>query len=168
MAARKPYTESEKQAALELGGAMGRRAAVRALGISPSLFQRWTEEYPELWSDLRSGNPEVQKRKFATRLEDLADRYLGAEHQLLDRVEDNLIKTTDPKEAAALLKAMGSSRMAAVAGSRQVVPEHEVVEHNINFPQLEQAMERLLQGAPSQAQLVEAEAIEEVDDGPEV
>lgn len=148
------YDESEKKAALELGAAMGRNAAVRELGISKATFQRWTEQYPEFWSDLRAGDPEVQKRRFAQRLEDLAERYLGAEHDLLTRVEDSLIATADPKEAAALIKALGSSRMAATTGSRQIVPEVEHVEHNINFPQIEQAMQAILDRAPSQPALV--------------
>jgi transposase-like protein len=46
------YAEEEKKAALELGAAVGRNAAVRQLGISKSTFQQWTELYPELWSDL--------------------------------------------------------------------------------------------------------------------
>ena len=164
MAAPRPeYTESEKKAALELGAAMGRNAAVRELGISKATFQRWTEQFPELWSDLRAGDPEVQKRRFAQRLEDLAERYLGAEHDLLNRVEENLIPKADPKEAAALIKALGSSRMAATTGSRQIVPEVEHVEHNINFPALEQAMERLLDSAPQPALVVANEAERDTD-----
>lgn len=162
------YDETEKKAALELAAAMGRRAAIRELGISSSTFQRWTEEYPEFWSDLRAGDPDVQKRRFAQRLEDLADRYLSAEHAVLERVEEHLIKSADAKEAAALMKAMGSSRMAATTGSRQIVPEAEVVEHNINFPQLEQAMERLLSASAPQPALTvhsEVEFTEEASNG---
>ena len=164
MAAPRPeYTESEKKAALELAAAMGRRAAIRELGISSATFQRWTEQFPELWSDLRAGDPDVQKRRFAMRLEDLAERYLGAEHDLLTRMEDKLIPTADPKESAAMLKAMASGRMAATTGSRQIVPEVEHVEHNINFPALEQAMERLLDGAPQPALVVDNEAERDTD-----
>lgn len=168
MAAPRPnYTDDEKKAALELAAAMGRRAAIRELGISSSAFQRWTEQFPEFWSDLRAGDPEVQKRRFAQRLEDLAERYLGAEHDLLERVEDKLIPKADPKEAAALIKALGSSRMAATTGSRQIVPEVERVEHNINFPALEQAMNAVLERANEQPALVVENESEHGDRDPD-
>lgn len=161
---RRTYDEAEKKAALELGAALGRNAAVRELGISKSTFQKWTDQYPDFWSDLRAADPQVQKMRFAQRLDDLAERYIGAEHDLLDRIEDQLIKRANAKEAAALVKALGSSRMAATAGARQVVPEAEVHEHHIDFPQLEQALVRVLERAPEPIQ-VPNEAVKELDGG---
>ena len=141
------YDEAQKKAALELGAAVGRNAAVRQLGIAKSTFQRWTEQYPEFWSDLRAGDREAQKHGFAQRLEDLADQYTAMEFAALERAE-KLIRTADAKELAALVKAMGGSRGVATVGARGFRGEdHEVVDHNINFPQLERAVEAVLDRA---------------------
>lgn len=157
------YPEADKRAALELAATTGVSAAARHLKISRAALYRWMEDYPQLWSDLRANDPNAGRRGLALRLEDLADRYRAAEHDLLLRVEDELIAKADPKEAAALLKAMGSGRQAAVAGVRSISGEPETHEHTINFPALEAAMERLLEGA-APAQLptadVESEAVQ--------
>jgi hypothetical protein len=159
------YAEEEKKAALELGAAVGRNAAVRQLGISKSTFQQWTELYPELWSDLRRGDREAQKLGIAGRLEDLAEQYTSLEFEALERAE-KLIKTADAKELAALIKAMGGSRGVASVGARALRGEDaERVEHNINFPQIEQALERVLAQAPQPALVVENEAEREDDAG---
>lgn len=147
----KRYTEEEHKAALELAATIGPRAAARELEIERRSLYRWMEKYPKFWSDLRAGDPAAHKRNVAGRLEELADRYRGAEHDLLDRVEETIIpKLADPKEAAALLKAMGSSRQAAIAGARVISGEPDQVEHTINFPAIEAAMERLLGASPAQ------------------
>ena len=146
------YTESERHAALELAATAGRRAASRQLGVSTATIQKWIEKYPALWSDLRAANPDVQKRGFARRLEDLAEDYLVNEHDAIARAA-KLLPEADAKETAALMKAMGSARMAATTGSRQVLPEAEIHEHNINFPALEAAIERLLDSATPQQTL---------------
>jgi hypothetical protein len=164
------YTEAEKLAALELGAALGRNAAVRQLGISKHTFQRWTEEFPKQWSDLRAADPEAQKRGYARSLEDLAQSYAALEFQAMERIEA-LLPRADAKETAALVKAMGSSRGVATVGARAVLNEdREIVEHNINFPALEQAMERLMEHAPAPQLPLhvdnEAEAVEV--DGPSV
>lgn len=138
------YDESERHAALELAASVGVKPAAEHLGIARATLYRWIDRYPQLWSDLRAGDPQAQRRRVAHRLEDLADRYLAAEQDLLAKVEAGDIAAKDAKEAAALIKAMGSSRQAAVAGSRTISGESEVVQHNINFPALEEAMERLL------------------------
>lgn len=149
----KRYTDEEKKAALELGAALGRNAAVRELGISKSTFQQWTEAFPQLWSDLRAGDREAQKRGYARTLEDLAQQYAAMEFSALERAE-GLIKGASVKDTAALIKAMGASRGVATVGARAVLGEdREIVEHNINFPALEQAMERLLERAPAPQEL---------------
>jgi molybdenum-dependent DNA-binding transcriptional regulator ModE len=145
------YDEEEIHAALELAASVGPSAAARHLGVSRRSLYRWMEKYPRLWSDLHAGDPQSGRRGVARRLEDLADRYLAAEHDLLEKVEDGKIEAKDAKEAAALLKAMGSSRHAAVAGVRAISGEPDIATLNINFPALEQAMERLLEGAPQPA-----------------
>lgn len=155
--------EDQRHAALELAATVGPAAAARHLGISRQSIYRWAELYPQLWSDLRAGDPKAHRRGVAARLEDLTDRYAAAEHDLLLRVEEVLIEQAGPKEAAALIKALGSSRMAATAGMRVLTGEaDQVVEHNINFPALEAAMERLLEGAPTTLALPipEAEVVE--------
>lgn len=141
------YAPEERHAALELAATTSIRAAAQKLGVGRSTIYRWIDMYPQLWSDLRAGDPTAGKRKVAQRLEDLADRYTAAEHDLLEKIEEGGIKAGDAKEAAALLKAMGSSRQAATVGARTISGDHDVVEHNINFPALEAAMERLLEGA---------------------
>lgn len=154
----KRYTEESKRAALELGAAVGRNAAIRQLGISKATFQRWTEEFPEFWSDLRAGDREAQKLGIAQRLEDLAEQYTSLEFEALERAE-KLIKTADPKELAALIKAMGSSRGVATVGARGYRGEDaHTVDHNINFPALEAAANAILDRAESQPLLVANEA----------
>ena len=146
----KHYTEDEQKAALELAAAIGPTAAGRQLDINRATIYKWAQVHAKLWSDLRAGDPTVQRRNFAIRLEDLADRYGATENDLLDQIDAGRHAPKDAKEAAALLKAMSSGRMAAVAGARQMSGEPETVEHTINFPALEQAMERLLgQGGPA-------------------
>ena len=144
---RPDYTDDEKKAALELGAAVGRNAAVRKLGISKASFQAWTEQFPEYWSDLRSGDREAQKHGFAQSLEDLAAQYTALEFQALERAE-KLIKTADPKELAAMMKAMGASRGVATVGARGYRGEDtQHVEHDINFPALEAAAAAILERA---------------------
>lgn len=154
------YTEEQQKAALEMMAVIGPTATERELGVTRASLYRWTEKHARFWSDLRAGDPAAHKRGIANRLEDLADRYRAAEHDLLEKVETKLIpKLDDPKEAAALLKAMGGSRQAAIAGARAVSGEPEHVEHTINFPALEQAMERLLNGG-TEAPTIEGTAKE--------
>lgn len=162
--ARPNYSDDEKKAALELAIAIGRREAVRQLNISPSAFQRWTQQFPQFWSDLKAGDPEQQRKGFAKSLEDLAAEGMSVEHEALWRAHDQL-KTSDPKETAAILKAAAASRQTAIIGAKQVLGEPDVVEHNINFPAIEAAMERLLEGHEPPALQVANEA-EDVD-GPE-
>lgn len=152
------YSDEEKKKALELGAAVGRNAAVRKLGISKASFQRWTEEFPEFWSDLRSDRP-AQKSRVAQNLEDLADSYTSMEFEALERAE-KLIKTADPKELAALIKAMGASRGVATVGARGYRGEDaQVIEHTIDFPALEKAAAAILGRAePQPALVVENEA----------
>lgn len=162
----KSYTEDERIAALELAATVGIRPAARHFGIAPQTFYKWAEKYPKVWSELRAGNPDAHKRRIAQNLEDLAERYADAENQLLAAIESGQIKAKDPKEAAALIKAMGSSRQAAIAGSRTISNEPERVEHTIDFPALEQAMARILDGAPEPEALPVANLAEA--DGPAV
>lgn len=167
-APQKRYTVEEKKAALELAAAVGRRPAIRQLGISAASMQAWIEEFPELWSDLRSGDREVQKHGFADRLEDLADSYTAIEFQALERAE-KLIKAADPKELAALIKAMGASRGVATVGARGYRGEDaDKVDLNINFPALEAAAQAILDraGPPGSPVLVENVA-EERAGGPD-
>ena len=141
------YEEDERHAALELAAVVGVTAAAAQLNVNRASIYRWINQYPQLWSDLRAGDPAAHKRGIAVRLEDLADRYAGAEHAILDDVEAGKISPRDAKEAAAMLKAFGSSRQAAVAGARQITGEPEQHEHHIDFPQIEAAMEALLNSA---------------------
>lgn len=157
------YSDADKRAALELAAAVGRRAAIRQLGISSSTFQRWTEELPELWSSLRAGDRDAQRLGFAQRLEDLAESYTAAEFEALERAE-KLLPKANAKELAALMKAMGASRGLATVGARAARGEdaerHEIT---IDFPQIEAVMERLLGGAPEQPALtVPNEAVKEL------
>lgn len=159
------YTDDEQRAALELGAAVGRRAAVRQLGIAAGTFQAWTEKWPELWSDLRAGDRKVQKTRVAQNLEDLADQYSSLEFEALERAE-KLIPTADAREISMLIKSMGASRGVAAAGSRAERGEdHEVIEHQINFPALEQAAEAILsRGVTQPALQVPNEAVDEVSE----
>lgn len=155
---KREYSDEEVHAALELGAAVGRNAAVRQLGISKSTFQAWTERHPQLWSDLQSGDRQAQKRRIAGNLEDLADQYTSMEFEALERAE-KLIKTADAKELAGLIKAMGASRGLATVGARATRGEDaQVIEHNINFGALEAAANAILERAKPPALVVENEA----------
>lgn len=141
------YTIDQKKAALELGAAMGRSAAVRQLSISKATFQAWTEEFPEYWTALREGDLEAQRLGFAKRLEDLADAYSALELAALERAE-KLIPTADAKEVAGLIKAMGSSRgVASVQARAQRGDPSDIQEVRVNFPAIEAAIERVLERA---------------------
>lgn len=152
MSGTQSYSEAEHHAALELAATVGVSAAARQLGLQRKQLYRWREKYPQLWSDLSAGDPTVGRRRIAQSLETLADRYASAEHDLLDSIEDGVIKAKDAKDAAALLKGMSSGRAAAIAGARTISGDPEVHEHNINFPQIEAAMERLLEIGGTRAQ----------------
>jgi transposase-like protein len=145
------YDVSEHHAALELSASVGISEAARSLGLHRSAIYRWIQKYPQLWSDLRANDPNAGRRGMAQRLEDLADRYRSNEHDLLDKIEAGELAPKDAKEAAALLKAMGSSRQTATVGARQITGEPEHHELTINFAGIEQAMERLLGQAPEPA-----------------
>lgn len=150
-----PYSEEEKHAALALAANVGPTAAANHLGINRRSIYSWMQTFPQLWSDLTAGASDNHRfsKRVAHNLVDLAERYTAAEHDILETIEEGQIKPTDAKEAAALLKAMGSSRQAAVAGARTMSAEPETVEHNINFPQIEAMMERLLGTASPQPAL---------------
>lgn len=164
-APQKRYTDEEKLAALELGAAVGRNAACRQLGISKASFQNWTEEFPEHWSNLRAGDRDAQKHGFAQRLEDLAEQYTSLEFEALARAE-KLIKTADPKELAALIRAMGASRGVANVGARGLRGEDaQHLEIDINFPAIEAAAAAVLERAAPSPILVENVA-EEADGSP--
>lgn len=153
MKSQRNFTQEDRRAALRLAISIGRRAAVRQLGISSASFQRWTEMEAEYWSSLRAGDPEQQQAQFAGRLEDLAEQYVDAELDALERAQ-KLIKTADAKETAALIKAMGSSRGLATVNARATRGQDaDKLDVNINFPQIEQALERILDTAGTQSAL---------------
>ena len=158
--ARRTFNEEYKLKALELGGAIGRRAAIRELGISPSVFQRFTEQYPKQWSEaIRGRDPELIGKALAAQFEELIEGYTEAEQKAVQRAldlltdgdedEEGAVRKLDAKETAALIKAMGSSRGVAAVNARQARGEPDkTVDVNINFPQLEQAAEAILAAAP--------------------
>lgn len=154
---RAPYTEDEARAGMELAIAIGRRKAIQQLGISHSTFQNWTQKYPQIWSDLKAGDPEAQRKGFAKSLEDLAQEGMALEHEAIEVAQAKL-KGADLKELAAIIKATAASRQAATVGARTVMGEADVVEHNVNFPQLEQAMQAILEQAAPPALPVVNEA----------
>lgn len=144
-----PFPEESAKAGLELAATIGIKPAARELGVSTTTIYSWQRRYPSYWSDLRAGEAAAFKQGFATRLEDLADRYAETEQDALDKV-DKLLESgaLGAKDVAALIKAMGSSRGVATVGARAVRGEDKAQELNINFPQLEAAMEQLLNNAP--------------------
>jgi transposase-like protein len=172
---RKPrtFSEEDKQAALRLAATIGLRAASRELDISKSVLHNWKKAYPQLWSDLRAGNVDKYQQNFANRLEELADEYADVEalaaREAFKRIKkgqtvlDNdgeLVENVplDAKELAALIKALSSGRANAVLNTRAVRGEPtERIEHTLNIPALETAMEQLLAQAPPVKVLNEAE-----------
>lgn len=155
-------TPEQLQVALEFAAIHGFRAAGRRLGVAHTTVMRWAEANPELWSDLRAGDREAQKKGFAQRLEDLAESYTAVEQDAIERAA-KLLKSADAKETAALIKSMGSARTGAAASARAARGEDaDKVEVDINFPALEQAMERVLGRAQPQPLLVDNEAVKEL------
>lgn len=147
------YSDDEKRAALELGATVGRNAACRQLGISKSLFQKWTEQFPELWSSLRSGDRTVHRTRVAQNLEDLAEQYAAVELDALERAE-KLVPRANARELAALMKAMGSSRGVATVGARGYRGEDaDRLEIDINFGSLEAAAQAILESVSEQRAL---------------
>lgn len=151
---RRTFTREDKLAALALGGAIGRRAACKELGLSHSVFQRFTEEFPKEWSEAIQGrDPEQIGKSLAAQFEELIEGYTEAEQEAITQAL-SLLKDKnadlDAKELAALIKAMGSSRGVAAVNARQARGEPDKnIDVNINFPQLEQAAEAILAKAPT-------------------
>ena len=164
MKQRRQFTEEQKKAALELSVTVGLAEAGRQFDVDRTTMWRWTKQFPEFYSDVTAGKREAQKLGIATQLEALAESYAEVEFQAIERAE-KLIKTADAKEAAALIKAMGSSRGVAAVNARQTRGEDvERIEHNINFPALEAAAALMLERAEQRAEPI---LVENVADGPE-
>lgn len=156
-------TDEQIQTTLEFAAIHGIRAAARRVGVSHVTVLRWIERKPELWSELRAGDREAQKHGFAQRLEDLAEGYAAVEVDALERAE-KLLKSSDAKETAALIKAMGGSRATASASARAARGEDaDKLEIDINFGALEKAMERVLERPAPQPVLQVANEAETVE-----
>ena len=141
------FSEDDRKAALELAATVGVKPAAEHLGVARASIYRWIDMYPRYWSDLKAGDREAQRRNIAGQLENLADRYAAAEHDALDRAEE-LLPHTDAKGTAALIRAFAGGRGVAAAGARSMRDEdRERTEVTINVPQLERAMQALLNQA---------------------
>jgi transposase len=132
------YTEEEMLAVLELAATTSIKNAARVTSVTRNTIYRWIDRYPERWSALVV-EPSRGKRKVAV----LVERYTELEHDMLEDLEKR-DTPEDPKELAAVLKAVGSNRQAAVAGSRSISGDPEVHEHNVNFPAIEALMADML------------------------
>lgn len=154
----KPRSREEKIGALEVVAQIGFRQAAKELGVGKRQLEDWRNEFPKEYSDFRAGRNEEYRKAFAAKLEDLAEHYTDAEELAVQRAIDALESgDTDPKELAALIKAMGSSRGNAVLNARQSRGEPDKsFDLNINFPQIEQAAEAIL----SRAEVVDSTAEE--------
>jgi hypothetical protein len=156
------YTEDEKRAALRLAVRLGISGAARELHITRKTLHRFRDQMPEYWSELLQ-SPEAapqRKQRSAESLEDLSDAYVEREFEAVERAGE-LISEADPKELAALIKAMGASRHGATIGARAHRGEDiQVVEHNINFAALEAAAAAILSRAPD-PQLLQVENLAE-------
>lgn len=145
------YSDEEKQSALRLAARLGMSGASRELHVDRKTIARFRDQLPEFWSDLMSAPDAAPQRKTrsAESLEDLADAYVEREFEAIERARD-LIPDSEPKELAALIKAMGSSRGLATVGARGHRGEDtQVIEHNINFAALEMAAAAILERAPT-------------------
>jgi hypothetical protein len=156
------HLEEEKKAALEFTISYGVSAAAKEFGVARKTIWNWQQEFPEYWSSLRAGDREVQKQHFAQRLEDLSEHYSALELEALARAE-TLIKKADPKELAALIRAMGASRGVSAAGARSFRGDDaQRLEIDVNFPMLEAAANAILERAKPAPLLVEN--VEDADD----
>lgn len=155
------YPDQIARSGLELAATIGIRPAARELGISTTTIIKWQRRFPQHWSDLRAGKMEAFQQGFASRLEDLADRYAEDEHKALDRAE-TLIPVSDPKETAALIRAMAAGRGIATAGARAARGEPgSISQLNINFADLEQAIDALVNAPAQPVEISEAEVVED-------
>lgn len=156
------YTDDEKRAALELAVRLGISGAARELHIQRKTIMRFRDQLPEYWSELLQSPDAAPQRKqrSAESLEDLAEAYVEREFEAIERAQE-LIPDAEPKELAALIKAMGSSRGLATVGARAHRGEDtQVIEHNINFAALEAAAAAILDRA-SAPQLLQVENLAE-------
>lgn len=160
----KTYTDGEKRAALELAASIGLKPAAAQLGISNASIFRWRNEMTPYWHSLVTGDENARQHKIADNLEDLAAAYTEAEREAITQAYEKLeAGDLDAKELAALIKAMGSSRGVAAAGARNIRGSDQPnFTLNINFADLETAMERLLDSARPR-QLPPHEAPETID-----
>jgi transposase-like protein len=142
------YSDAEKKAALELAASIGFKPAAKRLGLGNATIFRWRNDDPVYWASLKNGDPGARQHRIADNLEDLADAYGEAEREAISQAYEQLESgELGAKELAALIKAFGASRGVANAGARAVRGEDAPQQINVNFPALEQAMERLLIGA---------------------
>lgn len=159
------YLDEEKRAALRLVVKIGITAASRELGLHRRTVSRFKDQLPEYWAELTGPDyvAPARRQRTAESLEDLSDAYTEREFEALQRAE-KLIKTSDPKELAALIRAMGSSRHAATHGARAYRGEDaQVVEHNINFAALEMAAQAILERAPQRELPIQVENLADAE-----
>lgn len=165
------YLDDEKRAALRLAVKIGITAAARELGLHRKTVSRFRDQMPEYWQELVGPDHVAphRRQRTAESLEELSDAYTEREFEALQRAE-KLIKTSDPKELAALIRAMGSSRHAATHGARAYRGEDvQTVEHNINFAALEMAAQAILERAPARTlPIAPADATAEAVELPDV
>lgn len=151
-----PTTAEEEIRAVELAAVHGVKATAEHLGIGLKTLEGWCyRKHRKQYSEFREGKISEWRAGFAAKMEDLAEQYGDAERVAAELALKQLQSgDLDAKELAALIKSMGSSRTAAAAtGSKaRGEPDHKDI-LEINFPQLEQAMEAMLEGAAARRAL---------------
>lgn len=139
-----PTTREEEIRAVELAAVHGAKATADKLGIKPKTLENWCyRKYRKQYAEFREGKMSEWRSAFAANMEDLAEQYGEAEKLAVEEAL-KLLRSgdVDAKEIAALVKSMGSSRATAASTAHRARGEHDhkdVLE--INFPQLEQALE---------------------------
>lgn len=134
------HTREQKLQAVELAAVHGPTKTARALKIPTGTLTVWCyQDFRNEYTSFREGQISEWRRSFAAEMEDLAQNYGEVERKALD-VAERLLEDPDveAKDVASLIKGMGAARSSAssVGGKARGEPD-EVVQHQINFPQLE-------------------------------
>lgn len=149
MAIARDYPDDFVDKALALAATIGIRPAARQLEIPFQTLDRWTK-HPEAaarWSELRRIHAPKWRERAAVPLEQLVDEYSEALAKALAKA-DRAIEEMDPKDLGNFIRSIAVAQGVAAdhVGKLRGQPTH-VTEVNVNVPQLEQAMQKLLNEA---------------------
>jgi hypothetical protein len=156
--------------ALALAATIGLRSAAEQLAIPYPTVQAWTKHprNAERWAELRRIHAPKWRERAAIPLEELVDSYSEKLVKALQKADESLEKM-EPRDipnyirSIAVAQGVAADHVAKLRGQ----PTH-VTQVNFNAPQLEQAMQELLnQAVDSTAEELPALPAQAEDPGPD-